>query len=46
MVFFIRGPEVSEDSDVLLAVIGLDSDRPESIEKILDMVVSQKVGGP
>ncbi|MBL7669192.1 MAG: GTPase Era [Bdellovibrionaceae bacterium] len=34
--------EVSQESDVLVAVLGLDSDRPASIERVLDLVVSQK----
>ncbi len=34
--------EVGKDSDVLVAVVGLDSESPEAIEKVLDLVVSQK----
>ncbi|MBK7963718.1 MAG: hypothetical protein IPK04_22470 [Bdellovibrionales bacterium] len=33
---------MSQESDVLVAVLGLDSDRPASIERVLDLVVAQK----
>lgn len=34
--------EVSKESDVLIAVLSLDTEKPEQIEKVIDLVISQK----